>query len=246
MIENNELTLVLILVALAATLAGRLLAKRWRLHWRSIPAYVVLPESAADAVESDNRIHFSMGSSAIGQASTVSALVTAELVYRLSQRLVVSRQTPLITVSDPVTLTLAQDTLRRAYEYRCRIERYHSRAAAWYPQGARSLVFAAGVSSLAADADVSRSVLLGRFGYELALLGESALRHGQVLIAHSDRIEGQAVAFAQAQQVLIGEELYVGPAYMNGRLIEQGSVIALDLLRWLVIVGVLITALQAL
>ena len=122
---------------------------------------------------------------------------------------------------------------------------YRSNAAAWYPQGPRSLAFAAGVSSLAADADVDSSVLLGRFGYEMALIGEGALRHSQRLIAHSDLVEGQAIAFAQADQVLVGEELYAGAAYLDGTAFEQGSVFALDVLRWLAIMGILVAAIQA-
>lgn len=243
--NNAELTWVLLAVALAATLAGRILLARRRLFLRPIPAYQVLPAQAADAVESSNRIHFSMGSSALGESSTLSALAAAEVIYRLSERLAVSRQTPLVTLSQPLTLPLAQDTLRRAYEFRQNMPHYRSSAAAWYPQGARSLTFAAGAASLAADANAHSNVMLGRFGVEMALLGESALRHDQGVIAHSDLPEGQAVAFVQAEQALLGEELYVGPAYLNGSPLERGGVVALDVLRWLVILGIIVTAVQA-
>jgi len=243
--NNTELTLSLLVIAFVFTLIGALLTRREGLTLRVIPAYVVLPESASDAVESDNRIHFSMGSSGLGQASTISALAAAEIMYRLVQRLAVSPRSPLITLSDPLTLPLAQDTLRRAYEYRQNLDYYHSRAAAWLPQGSRSLAFAAGAASLSADIDANSHVLLGRFGIEMAIIGESATRHDQALIGHSDLPEGQAIAFAQANQVLFGEELYVGPAYLGGRPLEWGGVIALDVMRWLIILGILLTALQA-
>jgi hypothetical protein len=243
--NNAELTWVLLAVALVQTLVARLLWRRMRLLLRPIDAYRVLPEQAADAVESSNRIHFSLGSGALGESSSVSALAAVEVIYRLSERLAVSRQTPLITLSQPLTLPLAQDTLRRAYEFRRNMGHYRSSAAAWYPQGARSLSFAAGAASLAADTDAHSSVLMGRFGVEMALLGESALRHDQGLIAHSDLPEGQAVAFAQADEVLLGEELYVAAAYLNGSPLERGGVVTLDVLRWLVIVGIIVAAVQA-
>jgi hypothetical protein len=243
--ENSAFTLILLLIALAATLSGLIISRRIRLPLRPIPAYMVLPETAADAVESANRLHFSIGSGALGDTSTVSALASAEVIYRLVERLAVSSQPPLITLSQGITLPLAQDTLRRAYEYRERMDKYQRSAAVWFPQGPRSLVFAAGASSLAADADVSSSILLGRFGTELALFGESALRHDQALIAHSDLPEGQAVAFVQADQVLLGEELYVGPAYIDQRPLNVGGVVAMDVLRWFVILGILVAALQA-
>ncbi len=241
---NSEITWVLLAVTLAATLIGALLARRRTPVLRPIAAYSLLPDLIADAVESDHAVHFSTGSAALGQLSTVSALASADLIYRLSSRLAVGARSPLITLSAPLTLPLAQDTLRRAYTYRQRQDAYRLRAAAWFPQGRRSLAFAAGASSLAADADVSTSVLLGQFGAELALFGASAVRHDQRLIAHSDLVEGQAVAFAQADRVLIGEELYAGAAYIDGRPVDVGGVVALDVLRWAVIIAIVVAALQ--
>lgn len=245
MIENAGLTWALLIIAFAATMAGRFIVRRFNVRFRPIQAYTILPRLAADAVEGDKRVHFSMGSSALGQSSTLTALASAEIIYRMMERLSISRQRPLLTVSEPLTLPLAQDTLRRAYEYRRAVDRLPLTAAAWFPQGQRSWAFAAGIASLAADADVHSSILLGRFGYEFALIGESALRYDQALIAHSDLIEGQAVAFVQADQVLLGEELYVGAAYLNGTALERGSVIALDVLRGLVILAILALALEA-
>lgn len=242
---NSEITFILLVVALAGTLGGRLLMRRLTLHLRPIAAFSELPVLAADAVESNIGIHFGLAGNAVGDASTLNALAAAEIIFRLSRRLVISDQSPLVTVSDPTTLPLAQDTLRRAYEYRHRLPAFRSHAAAWYAQGPHSLAYAAGAASLSADADATSNVLLGRFGYELALLGESSLRHDQRLIAHSDLVEGQAVAYVQADRALIGEELYAGTAYMSPRRIDQGSIIALDLLRWIIIIGMVIWALQA-
>jgi hypothetical protein len=245
MITDAALSLAFLAIAFVATLGGRFLTRRGRPHMRPLRAYDLLPELAADAVESRNKIHFSMGSSALGDTSTITALTSAEIIYRLSERLAISYQSPIVTLSDMMTLPLALDTLRRAYEYRQNMEYYRSSAAFWYPQGPRSLAFAAGVGSLAADADVTSSLLVGRFGYEMALIGESALRHDQHLIAHSDLVEGQAVAYVQADETLLGEELYVGPAYLQGSALEWGGVFALDLLRWLVILGILLAAVLA-
>jgi hypothetical protein len=245
MINDAGLTLAVMAVAFAATMVGRFVARRFSPRHRPIPAYVVLPELAADAVESNFLLHFSMGSSALGETSTISALVSAEVIYRLAERLAVSYQTPLITTGSTITLPLAQDTLRRAFEHRQNMASYHTSAAAWYPQGPRSLAFAAGVASLSADKDAASNILLGRFGYEAAWIGESALRYDQGLIMHSDLVEGQALAYAQADHMLLGEELYVGPAYLNGSALEHGGVFALDVLRWLVILGILAAALQS-
>lgn len=242
--NGENLTWAILAVALVTTLIGLIVARRRRVYLRPIAAYTALPLLAADAVEGAKRLHFSMGSSAVGSTSTVAALASAGVIYQMAKRLAVSPRTPLVTLSDPVTLALAQDTLRRAYVYRQTMPYFRPSAAAWFPHGDRSLVFAAGAASLANDADVSSSVLLGRFGAEMALLGEGALRRDQGMVAHSDYLEGQAIAFVQANDVLLGEELYAGAAYLSGRPVEQGSVLALDVLRWLVILGILAYALQ--
>ncbi len=242
MIDNSELIWVVVAITFAAMMTGRFIARRFTVRLRPIRAYETLPVLAADAVESAKRVHFSLGDSALGSASTVTALVSAEIAYRMSERLAISRQLPLLTLTSPMTLPLAQDTLRRAYLYRRTMDYYRSSTAVWYPPG---LAFAAGAASLSADLDADSNILLGRFGTNLALLGESALRHSQTVIAHSDLLEGQAVAFAQAREVLLGEELYAGPAYLGGTALERGSVLAQDVLRWLVILGIIAVALQA-
>lgn len=245
MITDASLSLALLALTFAATLLGRFIARRWSPFYRPIPAYDRLPALAADAVESSHTIHFSLGSSTLGDSTTISALTAVEIIYRLAERLAISRTSPLITMGNPLTLPLAQDTLRRAYAYRQNMDYYRTTAAIWYPQGPRSLAFAAGVASLAADADATSTLTLGRFGYEMAFIGEAALRHSQDVIAHSDLVEGQAIAYAQAADLLLGEELYVGPAYLDGNALERGGIFALDMLRWLIIGGILIAALEA-
>lgn len=243
--NESAYTWTLLAITLAATLIGALIARRRALALRPISALTALPVMMADAVESDHAVHFSIGGAAIGQRSTVSALASAALIGRLASRLAVGERVPLLTLSAPLTLPLAQDTLRRAYAYRQRLDVFRVRAAAWFPAGERSLAYAAGATSLAADADVETTALFGRLGVELALFGASAIRHDQRFVAHSDLVEGQAVAFAQADGVLLGEELYAGLAYVDGRPFEVGGVVALDVLRWLVIFAILVAALQA-
>lgn len=243
--NDSALIIVLLTIAFSATLIGAVIARRVAVPLRPIAAYQALPEIAADAVESARRVHVSLGSSAVGEPGTVSALVSSKIAYQLAERMAISPYPPLVTLSQGTTLPLAQDTLRRAYEARQRAAYFRPTQVTWYPQGPRSLAFAAGASSLAADSDVFTSILLGRFGAELAYFGESAMRHDQILIAHSDQPGGQAIAYAQSDRPLLGEELYAGPAYLTRRPLHVGTVVALDVLRWLVILAILFTALQA-
>lgn len=209
---------------------------------RTLPAYQSLPHALDTTVETGKALHISLGASAVRDNSTLSALAGAEVMYNVAERAAISDSPTLVTLSDPITLGLAQDTLRRAYKARNQLDKYRPVNAQWYPQGPSSLAFAAGAGIALLDESVATNVFVGRFGPELVLLAENALRTDQTVVAQSDQIEGQAVAYTISPTPLIGEELYVGGAYLSNLPIARGGVVALDILRLLVVLLILLGA----
>ena len=241
--SDGEVTLALIAVTLVSMLIGSLVIRQRRapLSLRPIMGYEVLPLAVDESVESDRPIHFSMGSSALAGESAGAALASADAIYHLVMRLSFERRLPLVTTSDAVTLALATDTLRKAYIARDNLESFRPEAAAWYPAGKHSLVFAAGVAARAADIRASSQVLLGNFGEELALVAEAGRAVNQRLVANSTTVEGQAVAQVVSDATIVGEELFVAGAYLDQKnTAAMSSLVALDTLRWLVIIGILV------
>lgn len=228
-IVTITILLMAFVVSVLSTVTVR--ARRERIVLRQLPAYTLLPQWTSEALESDRPLHFSFGGSGLGSASTPLTLANAETFTLLARRATVGTQTPLMTMSDAGTLPLGYDVLRRAYRARGRVDLFRLGAVQWYPDGARSLAFAAALTGIAADRRVSGHVLLGSYGSELALILDAAARRGQHTIAASDQIEGQAVAFAMADEPVIGEEMFAAPAYLGGGAAQMGSVIALDVLR---------------
>ncbi|MHB8625899.1 MAG: DUF6754 domain-containing protein [Aggregatilineales bacterium] len=237
-------SLIVYLALLIGALFTLIAAVRARaIQLRTIPAYQSLPRALDATVETGKALHVSLGASAVRQESTLSALAGAEVLYHVAERAAISDASTLVTLSDPVTLGLAQDALRRAYRTRNRLDKYRPISVHWYPQGPSSLAFAAGAGAVLLDESVTTNVLLGRFGPELALLAENALRTNQTIVAQSDQIEGQAVAYAITPTPLIGEELYVGGAYLSSSPLARGGVVALDVLRYLTVTLIFLTAL---
>ncbi len=231
------------LLAIVIMVIASTQAKRFQL--RRIGAYNAMPLTVGEAVESDMAVHVSYGSSAVRDASTLSALAVSEVLYHLAERAALSDKPTLVTMSDPVTLGLGQDALRQAYKARDVLRKYRSTLARWYPQGPLSLAFAAGVGVAILDESVSTNILAGRFGPELMLMVENAVRYDRFVIAQSDQITGQAIAYAVSETPLIGEELYVGGAYLGRAPIQMGAVIAQDALRLIIIlliIGLMISA----
>lgn len=237
-------SLIVYLAVLLGVLFTLIAALRSRtIQLRTIPAYQSLPRALDATVETGKALHFSLGGSAVRDESTLSALAGAEVLYHVAERAAISDAPTLVTLSDPVTLGLAQDVLRQAYKARNRLDKYRPTSAEWYPQGPSSLAFAAGAGTALLDASVMTNVLVGRFGPELALLAENALRTNQTIIAQSDQIEGQAVAYAITPTPLIGEELYVGGAYLSDSRVARGGAAALDVLRYLTVILIFLAAL---
>ena len=242
-VAESLLVYLLLIFGVLFTVVGALLSRQLRL--RAIPAYDALPNLIGFTVESGKAMHVSFGGSAIRDDSTLSALASAEMLYHITERSAIGDNPTLVTVSDPLTLSLAQDTLRRAYKSRQRLIKYRPLRAQWYPQGESSLAFAAGAGLSLTDEQVSTNYMIGRFGAELALLAENALRTDQTLIAQSDRIEGQAVAYMISPTPLIGEEMYMSGAYLDPRPIMRGSALAIDGLRYLTVAFILLAAFYA-
>jgi hypothetical protein len=228
MLVYGVLLLVLVVMFFGSTLARRI-------NLRRIPAYTAMPLTVGEAVESDMAIHVSYGSSAVRDASTISAIAVSEVLYHLVERAAVADKPALVTMSDPVTLALGQDTLRRAYNARDALRKYRPTLARWYPQGPNSLAFAAGVGAAMLDESISTNVLAGRFGSELMLMAENAIRYDRFLIAHSDNIFGQSIAYVVSDSPLIGEELYAGGAYLGRGSLQIGGVVTQDVLRYIII-----------
>jgi hypothetical protein len=220
--------LVLVITVIAATRARSIPLRR-------INAYGIMPITVGEAVESDKAVHMSFGSSAVRDTTTLSAVASSEVLYHLAERAVVADRPPLVTMSDPVTLALGQDTLRKAFKARDALKRYSSTMARWYPQGPVSMAYAAGVGAAMLDEQVSTNILVGRYGPELMLIAENALRYDRTVFAQSDQINGQAIAYTVSESPLIGEELYVGGAYLGRQPITVGGVVAQDIMRFLVI-----------
>ena len=87
--------------------------------------------------------------------------------------------------------------------------------------------------------NISANILVGDFGPEVALLAQAAGRENQFLLAGSNSLPAQAVMYASAQEPLIGEELFALPTYLEAGRIYESSLLAQDMLRWILILALL-------
>ena len=240
---TQVITTLIIVLALAVTVIVTQFIRRRKTAFpmRTIPAYEAIPLLIGESIEAGRPMHVSFGSAGLGGSNTALTLASAELLYQIAARNQVG--STVVTASDPSALPLAYGTLRRAYA--SRRDRLSASSVRWYPAGTRSLAFAAALTGVLGDERVSGNVLTGNFGPEIALVLEASMRKRQSSIAGSVDLDGQAVAYAMADQALIGEELFVAGAYLSDSAAQRGSVVTLDILRWLLILGILIATANA-
>lgn len=244
---DSLLVLGIILAGIILTVAGTLVLRRWRLSFRPLRGFSALTTLAGEAIESDRTVHVALGNAGVGRESTVTALAGNELLGFLAERAAIGDRSPTVTMSDPLGLAVAQDTLRATFARAEVIDRYDPGAVLWIPNGPSSLAYGAGAANFAADQNASANVMIGRFGPELAFIAEMGTRRDLVQVAGSDLLEGQAIAYVMADMPLIGEEMFVGAAYLEKDAVQRGAVLAQDVLRYVmiafIVLGVIIATL---
>jgi hypothetical protein len=239
---TQVITILILVLTMAVSVVTTQFIRRRRnlVALRRIPAYDALPLAIGEAIESNRPVHVSFGSTGLGGTSTLLTLATGELFYQVAERAAIGTTAPILTVSDPTAIPLGQDMLRRAYRSRGLLSRYPRGSVRWYPSGPRSLAFAAALTATLGDDRVASNILVGSFGPELALVAETAIRRDQTLIATSVELEGQAVAYAMSGEPLIGEEVFTAGAYLDSTPSHVAALVAQDLLRLLLILGILL------
>ena len=231
--------LIALILILLVFILNALVRRRDRAQLRRIEAFRLLPQITGASIESNQPLHVSLGSATLGDDTTLLALVGKEFIYYLTREVVIGDASPIFTVSDTAALPLAMDTLRRAYDAEGRPDAFIALNGRWYPAGNRSLAFAAALMALQLDDRVSGNILTGRYGIELALILNAATRHNKPSIAVSDRLDGQAVAYALATESLIGEEIFAAPGYLSDDVSLTNRNIVLDRVRWLLIIALI-------
>ena len=210
---------------------------------RPIRAFQRLRRAIGLAVEDGTRMHVSIGQASIVGPNNASALVGLSTIERIGQMSSISDRPPVVTSGDGTLAILSEDTLRAAYRTTNNLELYNPTQARL--SGPTPFSYIAGTLPVIWDERVSANILVGSFGPEVALLAEASDAEGAFLLAASDSIAAQAVLYTTATEPLIGEELFAIPAYLQSGAIHTASLRVQDVLRWLVIAGMVLGSILA-
>lgn len=230
---QQVLSVLFVLATAVLVYTARILQSRGgsRRTLRPVSAFERIPSWSSQAIEADRPLHLAFGSASIGEDNTATALANAELFHHIIEKNSAGDTPPALSTSAPTTIPLANAKVDAAWMGDGGVRNVH-----WYPQGKRALGYAAGVTAVIGDSAPPAHILAGSFGAELGLILDSAQRNHQRTLAVSDQLEGQAVAYAMADEVLIGEELFAAPAYVSGEARAAADAIVMDVWRALLMI----------
>lgn len=232
------MTELIILVFSAFLLLGLTLWKRKSpAKIREIAALTHLHRALGLSMEDGSRMHVSLGSGNLLNARGGSALAGLAMLRHIAESTSVSDKPAVASTGDSTLGLLAQDTLQAGYQA-AGVEELYSFSTGRVT-GLTPFSYAVGAMNILKNENVSANIMIGHFGAEAAFLTDISDSEHTTAIGASDDIAGQSVLFANAQNILIGEELFAAGAYLGAGASHTASLTVQDILRWLVIIALL-------
>ena len=217
---------------------NRMVRERGSPPLRPIPGYDALDEYVGQATESGRSLHISMGTGGVGTGETAESLAGVYVLERIAAQAAASGLKPIVTMSDPSLLPVAQDVLRNAYAVLGYQEEYDPTCVRFISSD--KVAYSAGVTDILDHSDVAANIMVGSFGDEFLLMSEVGARRelGQVGGATSPQI--LPFVYASVDHSLIGEEIFAAGAYLLKKTSHIASLATQDWLRTAIIVAIVI------
>ena len=227
---------LLIFAGLILFFTGRARAGR-RPLLRQIQGYERLKGLMGRAIESGRALHLSLGLGGMADETSADSLAGLAVLSYVANQGVTTGIPPTVSMSDPTVMLFAQNVIRAAHRNDPLGAEAAYRNIRWIaPQPA---AYAAGVMNILSLDNAAANVMVGRFGDEYLLMGETAARRNIAHIGGTSDPNTLPFIYASADETLLGEEIYAAGAYLQNRPAHIGSLAAQDVMRWLIALGIL-------
>lgn len=218
---------------------------------RTIPGYATLTQLLTQSAETGRPVHVSLGVHGIADASTADTMAGLTTLEYIAERGVISEVAPIVTIANPTALPVAQDVLRRVYVRHGYAEEYDPARARFVAptSGAGTsitttagggMAYAAGTMQTLSQQPLSANVMVGRFGDEFLLLGETGAQQGVPQVGGTSIEQVMPLVQTTIDNPLIGEEIYASGAYLLKKPAHLSSLLAQDVARWLVVLAIVV------
>src|SRR5512135_340575 len=164
------LSLLILFGVLAPVFLIMFRSGRRRPRFRAIPAFRLLRGQMGRAIESGRDLHVSIGTGGVSGDDTATTLAGLAVAEYLADEAAASGIAPIVSTSDPTSVLLAEDAVRRSYTRQGNLSDF-PRGAARLP-ALNPTQYAAATMDFLNHEPVLTNVMSGTFGAEAALIDQ--------------------------------------------------------------------------
>ncbi len=209
---------------------------------RPISANKALKGQVGRAVESASRLHITLGRGNLISPSSPVSLATMGILDRLAEDGCANDTPPITTVGDGTLLPLAENHLRVASELAGNDKRLPTGTAQFVASQNDAFAYAGGITNVIQQEKILGNIMIGHFSQEIGIVTEVAGRNQINQVIGSDDPTALAIATTATDDLMIGEELLASSAYIEGKSYQIASLQVQDILRVIVGLAILGTA----
>lgn len=206
-------------------------------HLRNMQPFTELRNRINFAVEAGQGLHLTFGWGKIGGVNSISALAGLSMLRRIAEIFSLSDKQPIASSGDGTITILSQDTMHEVYRNAGQADRYNPLSG--QVSGLTPFSYAVGTLPMIYDQKFPTNILIGHFGVEATLIADASENSNSQTLAGSEDLATQSILYASASDPLIGEELFAGGAYLGSNLMHYASLLAQDIVRWLLVIIIL-------
>lgn len=210
----------------------------WTYDLRRIGGLEAIKEAAGQAAELGMPMHMALGNGGIGGLTTLETLAGMTTLEYLAQQAALCDTSLIVNVADPTTLPAAQEALYRGYAQAGYLDEYDSTYVRFLAPD--PVAYAAGVMAALNQEKLAANVMIGTFGDEFLLMGETGTRKTSSQVAGTTSPKTLSYMYATVNHVLIGEEIFAAGAYLQGNPNHVGGLVTQDVLRTAIVFTVIL------
>jgi len=203
------------------------------------PMFQALGSEVGRVAEEGRDIHIALGKSGIAGSEAMTSVAALRDLNTLVDLAASYDTPPVITTGDPTLYLLAQNRLRKAYSHLGNAAAFRLQSVQFVAPS--PLTYAAMAATMLYDNQIGSNITLGGFDQEVTLLTDAAYRQGVQCYGGAVSTQGLAALYPSlgSTELAMGEEVFTGGAAVEQRNSLQGSLQAQDVLRALVILGMI-------
>jgi hypothetical protein len=202
-----------------------------KLFVRRLAGIEAVDEAIGRATEMGKPILYVLG---LGTAADIATIASYTILGRVAKKVAEYQTGLIVPCYDPITMTVAQETVRAAYMDAGRPDAYNDDIVYFVTQS--QFAYVAAVNGTMLRERPATNIYMGKFYAESLILAETGAIAGSIQISGTDEIAQIPFFVVACDYTLIGEELYAASAYLGREPLLLGSLKAQDYAKAAVII----------